>query len=261
MMRKGTRNGSLAGLCAALAFLGSAVGAHAQEKEKAWSGYVVKGLRGALPPVFTGIKATWKQPSVTCPNPNDNGPAGVSFWVGLDGDQTSTVEQAGTYVICNGPNNTPVYHGFWEMYVPANDGTAPGEVLKPGAFPINPGDTIAASVTYVGDSFRLDLENATTGQKFSVQKSCEANKGCRRATAEWIVEAPSSGNYPLANYGMMQFLGPTVVNAGGAPKAFSIAMVRNAVTLSTCALQPENLPNPIVVNPPDLIMCTWLAAE
>jgi hypothetical protein len=255
------RNGSLAGFCIALAVLGHAAGAQAQEKEKAWSGYVLKALRDMLPPIFTGIKATWKQPAVTCPSPNSNGAARVSFWVGLDGDQTSTVEQAGTYVICNGPNNTPVYQGFWEMYVPANDGTSQGAVLKPSQFPVNPGDTVAASVTYLSDSYWLELENATNGQKFSVQKSCAATGGCRRATAEWIVEAPASGNYPLANYGTMQFTGRSVVNAGAAPKIFSIAMVRNAVTLSTCALQPENPPNPIIANPPDLIICTWLAAE
>lgn len=65
---------------------------------------------------------------------------------------------------------------------------------------INPGDTIIAEVNYtVAGNFSLTLKDTKTGKIFSTpQMSSKA----LRSSAEWIVEAPSSGRVlPLANFG------------------------------------------------------------
>src|ERR1044071_5102244 len=68
-----------------------------------WSGYAVTGNR------FTSVSASWTQPSVTC-----SATAYSSFWVGLDGDTSNTVEQTGTDADCSG--STPQYYAWYEMY-------------------------------------------------------------------------------------------------------------------------------------------------
>src|SRR4051794_32080572 len=56
-----------------------------------WSGYAVTGG------TYTSVSASWTEPSVSC-----SGTAYSSFWVGLDGDTSSTVEQTGTDADCSG---------------------------------------------------------------------------------------------------------------------------------------------------------------
>src|SRR5579884_4318905 len=68
-----------------------------------WSGYAVTGNR------FTSVSASWTEPAVTC-----SGTAYSSFWVGLDGDTSNTVEQTGTDADCSG--STPQYYAWYEMY-------------------------------------------------------------------------------------------------------------------------------------------------
>jgi hypothetical protein len=103
-----TRHGSLATLLVALGTLVSAPGAQAQEKLSTWSGYSVKSPNLTLPTLpmtFTAVSARWAQPTVFCTTPN----ARVSFWVGLDGNGTPSVEQAGTVAVC-GDAAAPLYY-------------------------------------------------------------------------------------------------------------------------------------------------------
>ena len=52
-----------------------------------WSGYA----NTSTTTQFTDVKGTWTQPSATC---SSGQTAYSSFWVGIDGDTTNTVEQA-----------------------------------------------------------------------------------------------------------------------------------------------------------------------
>ncbi len=72
-----------------------------------WSGYAVTGANGA----FTDVKATWVQPTATC---GSRKTAYSSFWVGLDGYSSNSVEQLGTDSDCSRGRAT--YYGWWEMY-------------------------------------------------------------------------------------------------------------------------------------------------
>ena len=153
-----------------------------------WSGYAVTGG------TYTTVTASWVQPAVKC-----SGTAYSSFWVGIDGDTSNTVEQTGTEADCNG--STPVYSAWYEMYP---------------KFPVNysnvvaPGDHFSSSVTTNGKgNFTLTLSNTTKRWTESVTKKL---RGAALASAEVIAEAPSSsrGVLPLANFGTASFSGARV---------------------------------------------------
>lgn len=155
-----------------------------------WSGYATYGATGQ----FTTVTASWVQPSVTCTSQNTYS----SYWVGLDGYNTSTVEQLGTEADCSG--GSPSTYAWFEMY--------PRRGYYINTVQVNAGDTYTASVTYRGSgSFVLSLADTTTGASFSTTQKLNS---ARRASAEAIVEAPYSGGVlPLANFGKANFSGAT----------------------------------------------------
>jgi hypothetical protein len=153
-----------------------------------WSGYAVTGG------TYKTVTASWVQPAVTC-----SGTAYSSFWVGIDGDTSGTVEQTGTEADCNG--STPVYSSWYEMYpkFPTNYSD-----------PVAPGDHFTSTVSTDGNgNFTLTLSDTTRGWTESVTKRL---KSARLASAEVIAEAPSSsgGVLPLANFGTVSFSGAAV---------------------------------------------------
>jgi hypothetical protein len=174
-----------------------------------WSGY------GDVGTDFTGVGATWIEPTVTCPSQVSTLAA---FWVGIDGLDNASVEQDGTFVECD--NGTPSYFMWWEMY-PTNDIQIDGTV--------NPGDSITASVTRAGSSYFLDVTDNTSDQGFGTSQTCEANtteETCLDSSAEWIAEAPaeSSGIQPLADFQSWGLTSATVdssVAAAGVISSFA----------------------------------------
>ena len=157
-----------------------------------WSGYAATGGR------FTSVSSAWTQPTVTCTAQNTFS----SFWVGLDGDGTQSVEQTGTEADC--ANGTAAYSGWFEMF-PA----APVFYNNP----VNAGDAMSASVTTTGNgTFTLTLTDQTQGwNQVTTQTSATAQLG----SAEVIAEAPSGATVePLSNFGTVNFSAATV---NGAP--------------------------------------------
>jgi hypothetical protein len=185
-----------------------------------WSGYAVTGSR------FTSVSASWTEPTVTC-----SGTAYSSFWVGLDGDTSGTVEQTGTDADCSG--STPQYYAWYEMYpkFPVN---------LPGA--VRPGDKLSASVTTNGSgSFTLTITDSTQGWKNTTNARL---KSAKLASAEVIAEAPSSsgGVLPLANFGTVSFSGATAngkVLTSSTPNIDPITMASG----STVKAQPSSISN------------------
>jgi len=185
-----------------------------------WSGYAVTGSR------FTSVSAQWTEPTVSC-----SGTAYSSFWVGLDGDTSNTVEQTGTDADCSG--STPKYYAWYEMYpkFPVNlSGT------------VRPGDHLSASVTTNGSgSFTLTIADSTRG--WTNTTTARLNRA-KLASAEVIAEAPSSsgGVLPLANFGTVSFSGAT---ANGALLTSSTPHI-DAITMqsgSTVKAQPSSISN------------------
>ena len=162
---------------------------HLNEDESTnWSGYAATGGTGA----FHSISASWVEPAGTCTS--GQSAQYSSFWVGLDGFNSNSVEQTGTDVDCNG--RTPVYYGWYEMYP---------------AFPVNytntvkPGDHFSASVTFTGtETYTLVLTDSTQGWTHTTVKN---ETGLARSSAEVITEAPSSssGVLPLADFGTVNY--------------------------------------------------------
>lgn len=149
-----------------------------------WSGYAAHSKK------YNNVSASWVEPTAHC----SGGSQFSSFWVGLDGFNSGTVEQTGTEVDCR--NGSPKYFGWYEMFP---------------AFPVNfsntvrPGDHFSASVTFNGSGhFTLVLKDATQGWSHTVHKTLTS---AARSSAEVIAEAPSSssGVLPLADFGTVHF--------------------------------------------------------
>jgi hypothetical protein len=125
-----------------------------------------------------------------------------SFWVGIDGDTTNTVEQTGTEADCS--NGAPVYYAWYEMYPKAT---------VQYSNPVSAGDGLSASVTSLGSGyFRLTLTDTTKGWS---RTTTQRLKSARLASAEVIAEAPSGGGVlPLADFQAVNFSG---AGANGSP--------------------------------------------
>jgi Peptidase A4 family len=175
-----------------------------------WSGYASNGATGH----YTSVSGSWTEPTGIC---NSKKAQYSSFWVGLDGYSSGSVEQTGTDVDCS--HSTPHYYGWYEMYpaFPVNFSN-----------PVHPGDHFNASVTFSGTStFTLVLSDTTQGWN---QTETINQSGLSRSSAECIVEAPSSGTVlPLADFGTLNFTG-CVSNGSaiGNQSPIQIIMVDNA---------------------------------
>ncbi len=157
-----------------------------------WSGYAASGASGS----FTSVSASWTEPAGTC----SSGDQYSSFWVGLDGYNSNSVEQTGSEVDCVG--RTAEYYSWYEMYpaYPVNFSNA-----------VSPGDHFTGSVTYNGGRYTLVLKDTTKGWSHTLTVSgSDAN-----SSAEVIAEAPSSssGVLPLAHFSPVTFTGATADGA------------------------------------------------
>jgi uncharacterized repeat protein (TIGR01451 family) len=155
-----------------------------------WSGYVAESNTSNPTNGFVNaVKGNWIVPTLAA-NPSGENTC-VAIWVGIDGYSDNTVEQVGTeQEIVNGVQQN---YAWVEMY------PQPSQML----FTVNNGDSITASVTFIGGiMFTLSISDLTTGQSFSHNYSANAH----RRSADWIVEAPySDGILPLANFGTTKF--------------------------------------------------------
>src|SRR6202023_2516065 len=103
-----------------------------------WSGYA------ATTGTYTSVSASWTEPSGIC----SRGSQYSSFWVGLDGYSSGSVEQTGSDTDC--PGGRAVYYPWYEMY--PNPSFSYTNTVRPG-------DHFNASVTYVGSNrFNLFIQ-------------------------------------------------------------------------------------------------------
>jgi hypothetical protein len=145
-----------------------------------WSGYTASGSSA-----FNEVKATYVQPAVTCTVAN----AWALFWVGFDGFDNNTVEQAGTAAECGGTEGTtPVYFAWWEMY--------PTNYLQFMPLNVDPGDTIVASVTYnpLNKNYAMKVADQTLKKNYTAKSPCDSGLTCARDSADWIMERPKQGS-------------------------------------------------------------------
>jgi hypothetical protein len=153
-----------------------------------WSGYAVTGSS------FTSAKGSWTVPTATCTGVS--GDQYASFWVGIDGYSSSTVEQTGTDSDCVGTRAN--YYAWYEFY--------PHPSIDISSLTIKPGDRMSASVTYSGSEFTITITDETSGKSYTKSSTVRSAK---RSSAEWIAEAPcctsGGGILPLSDFGTVLF--------------------------------------------------------
>jgi len=155
-----------------------------------WSGYAVEtSLAAPQTGSVSDVVGTWQVPFVT-----GSSNAWSSAWIGIDGYSSASVEQIGTDQDTS--RRGAHYYAWYEMY--------PGASHNITSLAVNPGNVITAEVRYVGSNqYVLKISNTSAGGSFQTTQTLSAS----RTSAEWIMEAPSSGNsvLPLANFGTANF--------------------------------------------------------
>jgi hypothetical protein len=180
-----------------------------QATSPTWAGYAATGAAGT----FTSVAANWIVPPVACGGTATRS----SYAVGLDGDGTGTTEQIGTEGDCDG--DFGVYSGWFQI--------APN---APVFFknPVKPGDAMTASVTALGGgSFELTLFDMTQNwTQVTTQTSTAATLG----SAEIVAQDPVQNGQaqPLANFGIVDFLGAAINNAAITAPINEVTLVSSA---------------------------------
>jgi hypothetical protein len=157
-----------------------------------WAGYAIAAPANSV----SVVRGSWIEPAITCPTTSLQY---ASFWVGMDGLTSSTVEQTGTLAECN--NGVASYSSWYEFF--------PSSSVNITSLIIRPGNIISAVVRYflTTNKFTVTIKDVTTGKSFS---HTAAVPTAVRNSAEWIAEAPSSCTYtctvlPLANFRTVSF--------------------------------------------------------
>ena len=137
---------------------------------------------------FSRVSGAWTTPKVVCTAEDTI----TSEWVGIDGANSTTVEQDGTIGWCF--EGKPTYFTWYEMY--------PAGTIEVGKT-LQPGDKITAVVARTGTTYKLTVVDSTrTGDNVSKTATCAATT-CVDTSDEWIAERSSFsiGIAPLADYG------------------------------------------------------------
>ena len=202
-------------------FVSHGFGSNATVTSTNWSGYAATGSK------YTSVSTTFTQPAVKC----SSGDQYSSFWVGIDGYSSSSVEQTGTEADCAG--RTAEYSAWYELY-PANPVTYSNTV--------RPGDSITETVSFSGTAtYTMTIKDSTQGWTKTTTKS---SSGHARSSAEVIAEAPFSGGVlPLADFGKVTFDGSTVNGSSlssTSPTAINMTSSSGAAEATTSGFSGDN---------------------
>jgi hypothetical protein len=180
-----------------------------------WAGYAVDGASHA----FTTVESTFTLPKVTCTGEGD-----TSFWVGMDGDTSDSVEQIGASGDCDG--TTPDYYSWWEMY-PAGVHELTNTTKA--------GDVFDAKVTYSGSGkYALFLNDKTEG--WTVTKN-ETSTSAEDNSAEVIFEAAGPTSDAVPKFSPVAMSNSTVNGSSiSSQSPVGINLVRNHTLVTAGAL-------------------------
>jgi hypothetical protein len=164
-----------------------------------WSGYAAVAKSNVA---LRYAQTTFTVPSINCSavQIGSGGQTYAAEWVGLDGFNSSTVEQTGVDSFCTSAGGTATNQAWYEMFP-----------LDPVVFSgVNPGDTIFVAVYYnkSTNQFQLNLRDETTGANMETSQPCPTGSTCDRNSAEVIEEDPGgsvAGGINLADFGTANF--------------------------------------------------------
>ncbi len=205
-----------------------------------WSGYAVTGASGSV----SDAKGSWTVPAIqgTCPSTNQYS----SFWVGIDGFSSGTVEQTGTDSDCQ--NGAPTYYAWFEFF--------PHPLFLINGLTITPGDHMTAEANFNGRSFTVTITDTSTGASFSTSSKVSR---AQRSSAEWIAEAPSSsgGVLPLADFGTVSFSADTATVSGTTGTIGSFGSSVQAITMVSSSGAVKAQPSSLSGTNGDSFSVTW----
>jgi hypothetical protein len=100
-------------------------------------------------------------------------------------------------------------------------------------FPVDNGDQISASITYLGnDIFKMVMSNLTKGVSTTIPYSNTTSTSASRSSAEWIVEAPFSGQIlPLADFHVTTFNNCSAIIDGITGSISNMKWMNDAITM------------------------------
>jgi len=165
-----------------------------------WSGAVVTAPSGQS---FKWIEGDWIVPDVDAPTTGKT--YYCASWIGLDGDGSNDVFQAGvgSSVSRSGTSITRSFNPWWEWF--------PNYEIAITNFTFNPGDMVTmllCSAQGAGSTTgTVFFTNRTTGASTNVTLTAPSGTKLVGNCAEWIVEAPTVGGSQsaLADYGEVFF--------------------------------------------------------
>ncbi len=164
-----------------------------------WSGGVVYAPAGDN---FRWIQGDWVVPNVDAPTQNEWYYA--ASWIGIDGDGSGDVFQAGVEcdVFNSGGSITRNVYPWWEWF--------PNSEVQITNLAVSPGDMITMLICSTGQGATTGtvyFTNRTSGDSMSVGLTAPAGTSLQGNSAEWVVEAPTvnGGQSALADYGEVFF--------------------------------------------------------
>ena len=180
---------------------------NAAETSSNWSGAVVYAPANDS---FKWIQGDWVVPDVAAPTPNTE--YYCATWIGLDGDASDDVFQAGVESEVSPTGDVTIYP-WWEWYpIPeiqiTNLGVKAGDMVT----------MLLCSASGAGSTTgTVFFSNRTTGASTSVGLVAPQGTQLLGNSAEWIVEAPTvnGSQSALADYGEVFFSVCDAYTVGG----------------------------------------------
>ena len=161
------------------------------QKSPNWAGYINVAAQGIY---FNDVTGYWRVPRFSCRNRQLIHGSHAGQWIGIDGFQSTSVEQEGNSVDCivNRRRHTVTRATtmWFEMYP-----------LPPKSYEdaVRPGDLIGAETKYIGNAeFQLFIKDFSNGRYINTVQTC--TRGCALHTTEAIEEIPGRG--VGANFGL-----------------------------------------------------------
>jgi hypothetical protein len=174
--------------------------AEGTESSTNWSGAVVYASAGQS---FKWVEGDWVVPNVNAPTQNQW--YYCASWIGIDGDGSGDVCQAGVEceVYQSGASVTRHIYPWWEWF--------PNYEVQINNFPVSAGDMLTmliCSQNGAGStSATFFVTNRTSGASTSMAFNAPSGTSLTGNCAEWIVEAPTVGGSQsaIADYGEVFF--------------------------------------------------------
>lgn len=157
-----------------------------------WSGAIVNPPSGKT---FSQVTGMWWVPPIWAPG---KGTFRMSTWIGIDGDGSSDVLQAGVEADVTEPDGTPAYSMWYQWY--------PGSNTQITNLSVTDRDLVSVTITATSTSTATALISVgSTGVSINIQ--APAGWTLQGNCAEWIVERPQVNGVDaiLANYGSVIF--------------------------------------------------------